>query len=132
MKKQLLTFAAVCVALNKNEADYAIPEAGTNKEKVAVCRDRAELISKAFNGDQKVNMADTDQWKYFPIFEIIPDSEQPGGLRLAYRVYGIADDCSSLGGRPPFLDSDDAIFAGEQFLEEYQRLMQFEALALME
>ena len=131
--KKLTTFAAVCAAMGKNEAEYAVPEAAQPAEKAAINLEQVKLLTKAANGDEKPNMADTNQWKYFPYFRIIPNGERPFGFRLAFDVCGRALVYANLGARPFFyLDSGNAVHAGKTFTEIYTELHYWENIAAMQ
>lgn len=126
---QLNTFTDVCARTGKEEAAYAVPVEGTNKEKADACFRRLKLLEKACNGDAKVDTADTNQWKYFPYFRIVPDSSKPLGFGLSCSVYDCGCSGSCLGARPEYLKSEDAIHAGRQFLPEYEQWEHYQRLA---
>ena len=117
---ELTSFAEVCTAMGRNAGDFAIPENGTAKEMADICLQKIILLPLAANGGVKVNMADTDQVKFFPVFEIIPEDTRPFGFRLSVFAYGSDFDDACLGARPVFfLKREDAIHAGKTYEAEY-------------
>jgi hypothetical protein len=130
--KTLITFAAICAALGKNEAAYAVPETATNSEKVAIRMKRVKLIAKAFNGKDKPSLANTSQRKYYPCYWINQDEDAPGGFRLSFLAGVYVSGCSDFGVRPYYLTREDSDFAGKTFKDEYEALLQAEELANME
>ncbi len=121
----LTSFAAVCVALGKNEQDYAINPSDSNVVNEAMSRKRLLLLAEAANGDKKVDLLNTAQWKYTPWHRIILDDSGPFGFRLSCDVFDFGISNSSLGARPPFLRSSDATHAGQQFVEEFEQWMYY-------
>ncbi len=126
------TFEEVCAKTGKNVADYAVPETASYAEKVAIRMQRCKLVAKALNGDKKIEIANTDQWKHYPWFWINPEADAPGGFRLSFCVSGSDDDGSGIGVRPYYIEESDSDFAGTTFLAEYEALLQDEAMALLE
>jgi hypothetical protein len=125
-------FAAVCKALGKIAKDYAIPKDGTHRQKADMYRKRLMMVSLAYNGDGKIDMADTSQWKYYPWFRIVPDKRALAGFRLSYDDFDCDTDATTLGARPKFLRSEDAVEAGQAYEREYEAWEQHEALAQAE
>ena len=124
-------FAALCAALGKNEANYDVSAASTYTDKAAVYLKRLKLIASGYNGGKKVNLADTNQRKYYAWCWIEKDESVSGGFRLAFSgsVFGVAG--AGLGARPYFLNDDDVKPAFEKWQAEFEGWMQNEALALM-
>ena len=81
---------------------------------------RLEIIGLALNGDWTPDMSDTSQRKYFPWHEVIPDTEVPSGFRLACGGCGYDDANACLGSRHYYKDANTAIYAGKQFIKEYE------------
>ena len=84
--KSLTSFAAICAAMGKNEQDYTISADATNEVNEAIARKRLTLLSKAANGNKKVDLTDPKKWKYTPYHIIITDSSSPFGFRLSCAV----------------------------------------------
>ena len=132
LTERLKTFEDVCKETQRNVADYAISKKASAKKRVSIRMDRIKLIAKAFNGKEKIRLADTSQWKHYPCFWVIEDKDAPGGLRLSFFVSGVDRGSSFLGVRPYYVREEDSTYAGQQFLGEYEALLQDEALALLE
>jgi len=124
-------FAELCAAKGKNEADYDVAAATTYAGKEAVFLKRLRLVACGYNGDKKVNMADTGQRKWYHWFWIEKDHTVSGGFRLAFggSISDYAD--AFLGARPYFLKEDDLEPAFEHWKEEFEGFMQNGALALL-
>jgi hypothetical protein len=114
------TFELVCAAAGVSESDYAIPVAGSAKNKANAFEARLELIERVFNGDWVANLADTTQKKYYAWGNILPDSSRPFGFRLSYGDYGYVGSYSDLGARPYFKDGARAIYVFKTFTAEYE------------
>jgi hypothetical protein len=117
--ERLNTFADVCAETKRNEQDFAVPADANAFERFLIRTKRVWLIAKGYNGDEKVDMVNTGQWKHTPLYEIIPDEKAPSGFRLAFADCGCAYSYSYLGARPPFVYEEHAVDAGEKFLEEF-------------
>lgn len=132
---QLTTFAAICAAQGKDENDYDTAKATTNKQLADLYKDRTQLIAKAVNGPVKINIADTDQYKYGLWCWVNPcevDEKHPAGCRLSFCGCGFDLTVANLGARPLFVDEERGQFAFETFQEEFELQLNYEALALME
>ncbi len=82
---------------------------------------QAKLISKTLNGETIMDMADTDQKKYFPWFWVNLDPEKPAGFGLSYFVYDCSRTGAGIGARLALKDPKTARHAGEHFPEVYER-----------
>lgn len=125
-------FAEVCNALGKSESEYAVPKDGTNRQKADAYRKRLMLVALAYNGTDKIDTADTRQWKYYPWFWVKPDVNALAGFRLSFADCDFDCGLSSLGARPKFVRSADATQAGKDYEREYEAWEQHETLAQLE
>jgi hypothetical protein len=112
-----------------DEKDYTVPENGTWSEKAALQLKRLKVSQKVLNQGKKVVRADTSQRKYFPWFWVKPDAVALAGFRLSCNVCGYAYGHATLGARPEYLNSDDAVFMGTTFTSEFELLAQYQAMA---
>jgi hypothetical protein len=128
INERINSFTDVCAIMKMKEQDYAVPANATLDEEAAILHRMLKLIGKAFRGKRKIRMADTDQWKHYPFFRIIPDVDAPGGFRLSFVGSVCGSGYACLGVRPYFLESGESDHAGETFLPIYERLMQIEEL----
>jgi len=119
------TFADVCAAMGRSEAEFQIVPSASAVFNESICRERLFLLSTCANGDRQVDLTDTTQEKWTPIHEIIKDDGALFGFRLTYHDYDYVISCSALGARPPFLDTGDARYAGVQFIDEFARWLYY-------
>lgn len=137
-KKQLLAindFAGICKAAGANEADYELNSSDAAWLKAAKCLNKLKLICKVFNGDKKPNLADTDQYKYYPwawIEEKEDGDDRPFGFRLSFGVCVYGRSRAALGARPYLLDRDYVRHVFETFKQEYEEWYYWENMSLQE
>lgn len=117
---RIKTVKDACIELGEDYSNYEVPESGTAAEMAAIYEKRLFLLERVFNEGVCPDLADTDQYKYMPYFQIIPDKKAAGGFRLSSYGYGYVSTHSDLGARPEFLRRDDAIYVGQQFVKEYE------------
>ncbi len=132
---QIVTFAAVCAALSKNENDYDVSKGDTAAMKAFICLNRLKLICKLYNGDKKPNLADTSQYKYYPwawIEEKAEDDSRPFGFRLSYLAFVYDGSNSNLGARPYLLESDYVEHVFKTFKQEYEQWIYWENMSFQE
>lgn len=115
------TFGDLCEAAGVPEADYAIPEDGTDAEKRDAYYKRLELQERVFNKGVNCDMiANPNKNRYYVWFNIVTDDSNPFGFRLSF---GDCDcDCSRafLGARPEFHESNDAVYCFKTFTADYE------------
>jgi hypothetical protein len=132
-RERVGSFTDICREQGKNEADFVIPENGTSAEKEAACTRRCDLIELYFNPPGWLpDMADTTQNKYSCWFYIKKDDSYPSGFRLAFYACGYGSSNANLGARHQFENSDDAVYCGKTFTEEYTMLANYMNLAKMD
>lgn len=124
LTERIKTFEDVCMELGLDASDFEIKHGADEigyRAARHVCESRLRLIAKVFNGDWKPDLGNTDQKKYYPWFNIIPNDkgEYPSGFGLSYGDYGCVLSFSHLGARPYFKDAETAKYVGQQFLKEY-------------
>jgi len=113
----------------KDPAAYAIPENGTYTEKADMYLARLMLAEELFNAGEVIDLANTDQKKHYPYFEIIKDKKALAGFRLSYRVCGYDLDGAHLGARPEFTRSEHAVHVGKILQPEYEAMAQNRQMA---
>jgi len=131
---QLQTFAELCARAGKNEADYAIPENGSNLEKLQACEKRMRLMCKVFNTGEDIQIINTKQWKHTPVFDLEIDKDQAGGFGLSFRCSGCGIGDADLGVRPDMsiVSEELSDHAGKQFADEYKNLLYYAQLVASE
>ena len=119
MEQYLSNFEEACAKLGK---PTQLPDVSVWPERLQnhlVALYKLDTILEVNNDGWKANMADTDEYKYYPWFDINPDDQQPSGFGLSYYCYDYAYSCSSLGARLYYKDRETAKYAGTQFTELY-------------
>jgi hypothetical protein len=130
--QELPDFAAICNYHGKKEADYDVDKGKDAEQKLSICLRRLRLIYKTFNKGKKPNIANTDQWKYYPWAWIKKDKKSRFGFRLDFLGYVRADNSSYLGARPYLLDSSDVEPVFNQYREEHEQMEYYNNLANQE
>jgi hypothetical protein len=141
--RTLRTFADVCADQGKDQSNYAVPSVQTdangkttNSEELALAYlRRTMLIAKAVNGPDKLDVADTRQEKYGIWAHVNPTEKtevNPAGFGLSFCGCDCGSSDANLGVRPQFSDYERGEFAFEQFKEEWEQLMKFVALWMLE
>lgn len=128
-KTYVRTFADVCDEAGRDIGEFAVVEYWKPGEKAARHLSRLMLIAEVFNEGWKPDMADTQQNKFYPWFNIVPDASKPSGFGLSFDAYVCGLSISSLGARPYFKDRETAIYVGKQFLQEFEGWAQQQNLA---
>jgi hypothetical protein len=114
--KEIKTFEDACNAL---EILAIIPELGTTPEEFSgpiLAHYKLMVIAKAINGDWKPDWSDSNQWKYYPWFDM--RSSASGGF--SYDGYDCWDPGSGVGSRLCFESREKAEYAGTQFKDLYE------------
>ncbi len=131
-KKKFTTFAEVCAATGRIEADFVIPETASNEDKAAICQKRTRLIAKAYNGKDKPRIADTSQEKYYIWCRVVQDDSKPAVLGLSLYDVHYSFTSAVVGSRPAFIRENDAREAFKQFTSEFEQQAQYEDLVNQE
>lgn len=123
------TLMDVCEEAGVEFEHYKIPTSGSNEEKAAMYLKRLKLIASVFNGEWKADLGNTEQRKYYPWFNIVPNTKGPSGFGLSFSGDGCGRSYSNLGARPYFKDSDTAVYVGKQFLSDFEGWAQYTNLS---
>jgi len=141
--RTLTTFEQVCTDQGKDQSNYPIPAVQTdangvttNSEELALAYlRRVKLIEKAVNGDNKLDIANTNQYKW-GVWAWVNEQEKteanPAGFGLSFDGCDYDDSVAGLGVRPLFADDDRAEYAFKQFQEEFEQMMRYTALWMLE
>jgi len=119
-------FSEVCEAMGKNESDYVITDDMPLKQQLDIQGEKLDLIARFFNQGKKPDLADTNQRKYRPWFNIIPDKTKRSGFGLSFNDYVYSLTCTALGVRLAFLDQEACVYAAKTFLPDYELYMQIQ------
>lgn len=82
---------------------------------------KLEIIVKAINGDWIPDWKNSNQYKYYPWFNMGDNS----GVGFSFGDYGCVVLDSRVGSRLSFFSSDAAIYAGNQFEDIYKQMYCF-------
>ena len=99
----------------RNAKEYELREGETGDE---LAYRQAKLIAEVYNQGDKLDAMDTNQYKYYPWHKITPGS----GFGLSYHDFADWGTGSDVGVRLCFVRSEDAVDAGQKFIEIYSRL----------
>lgn len=117
---KITSFEEACKALNIEPIvpDFsAVPE---QHRKALEAHYKLVIIAEAVNEGWKPDWDDTDQYKYYPWFDVEADEEQTSGSALSFLGYYCADSYAGVGSRLAFKNSDIAKYMGTQFKELYE------------
>lgn len=112
------TFEDACKALNLNSEsvipDFSIfPE---SHQKAMSAHAKLIIITEALNEGWRPDWSDSDQWKYYPWFDM--EASASGGFSCV--DYGHFWAISNVGSRLCFKSADLAKYAGTQFKDLYE------------
>lgn len=97
-----------------------------------IARRKLEVIAEALNEGWRPDWNNTNQYKYFPWFRILPgqgkgpDGKPNGalaGLALANTTYAATNTYASIGSRLCFRDPELAAYAGDTFRDLYAEIL---------
>lgn len=114
--KSIKTFKDACEVLGINEDEF-FASCSSNVTDDEVAYKQLKIVAKALNGDWTPNWADSNEYKYFPWFDMRP------GFAFSDSDYDIADAGTYLGSRLCYKSSEIAKYAGDQFTEIYQQFL---------
>ena len=114
------TFELLCQAAGVDVADYEVLPAMTYKQKADKCMYRLMLLELVFNQGVPIVRAEIKQRKWYPYFNVIPDTAGSGGFRLSFGDSGCAAAYAVLGARPEFVEQRISDFVGKTFVAEYE------------
>ena len=121
MEEFVKSFEEACAKLGiSTQLPYvwSFPE---NLQKHVTATYKLSKILEANNGDWKPNLADTDQWKYYPWFRIVKDDSQ-SGCGLSYLGCSYGNSSTGIGVRLACKDEELAEFMGKTFADLYKDL----------
>ena len=97
-----------------------------------IARRQLETITEALNEGWKPNWADTDEYKFYPWFDIEVSRVQtedvdtlgaPAGLSCAYTTAAASTAIAYIGSRLCFHDRETARYAGRTFTDLYAQIL---------
>ena len=117
IKERIKTFADVLKYFGIDETYFN--EQNEDLESDEVAYRKVKLIVKALNEGWTPDWSDSDQYKYFPWFNMSSSS----GAGFSYRAYVGRASYSVVGSRLCFKNRDLAKYAGQQFESIYKEFM---------
>lgn len=123
------TFEDACRELNIDPVKW-LEENETNKMDAHVLAYlKLCIIAKALRGSWKPNWANTDEWKYYPWFKIVPavvGNAHHGsklGVSVLYSDYVASYSAAAYGGALASETEEIAIYFGKQFAEIWKEYL---------
>lgn len=125
------TDACHVLGISDSEEPEVIADGGLMRSD-EIARRKLEVITEALNEGWRPDWNNTNQYKYFPFFRILPgqgkgpDGKPNGaaaGLALAPTNYAATSTRASIGSRLCFHDSDIAAYAGDTFRDLYAEIL---------
>lgn len=113
---RIKTFEEVCKEAGVDPADYIT----TSSKPIDIFLNQVKrigLLSEVFNQGEVLDAANTEQEKWFPIFE-----HHKSGFRFDFSFYTSSHAYSILGPLLGFKDEETANYVGRTFLPEYKRI----------
>lgn len=118
MYTDIKTFEDACIKENL-DPNTVIPDFSLfpeNDRQAMIAHAKLIIIAKAINGDWVPDWTDSDQWKYYPWFEMGSSS----GVGFSYCGYDYWNSVSIVGSRLCFENREKAKYVGTQFQELYK------------
>lgn len=131
IRDRVKSYADACKVLGIAEIDEkGFKSCGFRPDEIA--RRKLETITEALNEGWRPDWNNTDEWKYYPWFRILPgkgkdpDGKLYGasaGLSNSNTSYSASSASASFGSRLCFHDSDLAAYAGDTFRDLYAQIL---------
>ncbi len=119
--QQIKTYEDACKALNLSPA--ALPDVSmlpVKHQQAIIAHCKLVIIAEALNEGWQPNWSDTDQYKYWPWFDVEEDDKKPSGFGLSFYVCVDWITITAVGSRLCFKSRELAKYAGEQFSDLYE------------
>lgn len=124
--KKIKSFEDACKALGIDPTK--LPEVSMLPEQhrnAVVAYYKLFIIAQALNEGWEPNWNDTDEWKYYPWFDVEADESNTSGSGLSFDDYAYTYTSATIGSRLCYKSSELAVYAGEQFKELYEQAFLF-------
>lgn len=125
------TYADACEVLGIDPMDEkGMASCGFRPDEIA--RRKLETITAALNDGWRPDWNNTDEWKYYPWFYIIPGKGKgaqgkpagaTAGLAYAYTDIAASTTTAYIGSRLCFHDRETAAYAGDTFRDLYAQIL---------
>jgi len=123
---KIKTFEDACAALNlKPELLPDVSALSEKHRKALTAHYKLIIVAEALNEGWQPNWNDSDEYKYFPWFEIEANDENPSGFGFSRTFYVRWRAGTAVGSRLCFKTRELAEYAGKQFSELYKEYFLF-------
>jgi kynurenine formamidase len=120
------TFEDACEALGLDPTKLPdvsmLPE---KNQKAIVAHYKLIVVTDAVNEGWQPNWDDSNEWKYYPWFDVEASEEKPSGSGLSCNVCDSWSTGTSVGSRLCFKSAELAEYAGKQFKPFYEEYFLF-------
>ena len=131
IRNRVKTYADACEVLGIAPMDEkGMASCGFRPDEIA--RRKLETITEALNEGWRPDWNNTDEWKYYPYFRILPGkgkdaqgkpSGASAGLAHAHTNLAASHTYTSIGSRLCFHDHETAAYAGDTFRDLYAQIL---------
>lgn len=131
IRERVKSYADACTVLGIEEMDEkAMKACGFRSDEIA--RRKLETITEALNEGWRPDWNNTNEWKYYPYFRILPgqgkdqDGESYGafaGLAYAFSYDAATSTDANIGSRLCFPNHELAAYAGDTFRDLYAQIL---------
>jgi hypothetical protein len=118
---EITSFADACNALGIKQ--NCLPDVSSFPEEhqnALTAHAKLIIIAQALNEGWKPDWNNTDQWKYYPWFEIEASKDAPSGFGFSGAHFDYWYSYSSVGSRLCFRTRGLALYAGKKFADLYK------------
>jgi hypothetical protein len=126
-QNKIKSFEEACQVLSIQTVVAGLSNFPEQFRKSIECNYKLMVIAEATNktaGDDNMpwtpDWNNSDEWKYYPWFEVIQDHSKPSGFRLSYHGYDCGGTRTLVGSRLCFRDAETAEYIGKQFIDLYE------------
>jgi hypothetical protein len=119
---EITSFADACKALKLKTT--CLPDVSAfpkEHQQALLAHAQLVIIAQALNDGWKPDWNNTDQWKYYPWFEIEASKDKPSGFGFSSSDCVCWGSTSAVGSRLCFKSRSLAIYAGKQFADLYKQ-----------
>ena len=117
---KIKTFEDACKALKLSPK--ALPDVSGLPEKhrnALIAHYKLVIIAEALNEGWQPNWNDSDEYKYYPWFEIKANKKKPAGFGFSYTHYDFWSTHTTVGSRLCFKSRELSDYAAKQFEKLY-------------
>lgn len=116
--RSIKTFDDACRACRTTEEEFNEKMKNLGLSEDTIAYEKLKIEYKAINNGWVPDWSDTDQYKYYPWFEVLPS-----GLGFSYSGYVYARTVTDVGSRLCTDTSEKALYMAQQFEAEYKAFL---------